>query len=42
MVRVQDCKLEVSEFKFQSRYYAYFRTNAPWEIQESLIPQTTG
>ena len=42
MVKVLDCKIVVSEFVFQSRYYVHFRANILGEGMSPLILPAMG
>ena len=42
MVKVMDCKIVVSEFVLQSRYYVHFRTNTIGKAMNPLIFQAMG
>ena len=37
MVNTMDCRIVVSEFVFQSRYYVYFRANTLGKCMNLLI-----
>ena len=38
MVKAMDCRIIVSEFELQSRYYVHFREKYPWERYEPPYP----
>ena len=38
IIKVMNCRLEVSEFEFQSRYYIHFRTNTLWKGMNPFTP----
>ena len=40
MAEMLDCGHDVSEFKLQSLYYVYFRTNAFWERYNPPYPSS--
>ena len=42
MFKAQDCGIVVREFKFQSRYYVYFRTNTLQKGKKPLILPAMG
>ena len=43
MVKAMDCRIVVSKFEFQLRYYVHFRTNKySWERYEPPYPPTYG
>ena len=37
MVKATECRIVVSKFEFQSRYYIRFRTNTLWKGMNHLI-----
>ena len=42
MVKAIDCKIVVSEFELQSRYYVHFRTNTLGKVLDPIIFQAMG
>ena len=42
MVKTMDCRIVVSKFVLQSRYYVHFRAKYPWERYEPLYPPSYG